>query len=89
MDAERMMMQKQIDNLRERLEIVKRQRDAAIADVLKDCDTCKHNVKDIECSFCDCCIFVESDKKPCCSCHDLDRWEWRGLTYENGGKTDD
>ena len=44
MDTEKLMMQKRIDNLCEQLELVKRQRDAAIAalDEIRHCDCCKH-----------------------------------------------
>lgn len=52
MDAERLMMQKRIDNLIEQLERVKRQRDAAlwdmqIAAIKTLCPICKrHNLDD-------------------------------------------
>ena len=66
-DAERLMMQKRIDNLMEQLELVKRQRDAAIAD-LSDARNC--------CKFCKHDAFYMS---VCDECKHGSNFEWRGL----------
>lgn len=74
MDAEKMMMQKRIDNLCERLEQVKRERDAAIADLAKarNCNLCEHDA--LYTSVCD-------------ECKHGSNFEWLGLCKENGGVT--
>ena len=59
-------------NLTEELERVKRERDAAIADLKHgdNCDICR------DCDFeCDTCTF---DCK-CRTCRDECNWEWRGI----------
>ena len=72
----------QRDNLKEKLERVTAERDAAIADlkILADCDYCKYDCKNYEeddCRFC-------SEKKcKCRTCKDGSSWEWRGLVAEN------
>lgn len=74
MDAEKMMMQRRIDNLCEQLEIVKRERDASVEmmrSIESCCIFCKHlNKRSYRC---------ESNAKADGSC-----WEWRGV-QENGG----
>lgn len=77
MDAEKLMMQKQLDNLRERLEIVERERDAAIRDCARfPCYTCNERENG---DFCPQCKTTGTFR----SLH-----EWRGPCEENGG-TDD
>ena len=80
MDTEKLMMQKRIDNLCEQLELVKRQRDAAIAalDEIRHCDCCKHYKK-------------KGSEEPCYSCDMLRKtnYEWRRLCEENGGAEDE
>lgn len=74
MDAEKMMMQRRIDNLMEQLELVKRQRDALHYDMqllaLTDmCEICKYNKHDgMEC---------ERTADKC--------FAWREICKENGG----
>lgn len=81
MDAEKMMMQRRIDNLIERLEMVKQQRDAALWDMQlltitnEFCRICKHFDPDE-----DVCSHVTSWDDKC--------FEWRGLVKENGGVED-
>lgn len=65
-------------NLTEELERVKRERDAAIADLKHgdNCDICAHTACDRDCDFeCDTCTF---DCK-CRTCRDECNWEWRGI----------
>ena len=78
MDAEKLMMQRRIDNLIEQLEIVKRERDAAVSDLenASRCDSCKYHLVNVR-------------KEPCCDCGCIidglsEKWEWRGV-QENGG----
>lgn len=81
MDAEKMMMQKRIDNLCEQLEIVKRERDA-LRDGFKTelgCSVCKHFDDDTEYVSNEC---LGCGKNKC-------NWEYSGLCKENGGATDD
>ena len=80
MDYEKAAMQRRIDNLMEQLELVKRQRDAAINDLRCNtrCTACKNNSN------------ILTMGEPCKSCRKLpatsaDAWEWRGLCKENGG----
>ena len=84
MDAEKMMTQREIDNLRERLAIVERERDAAIMDmkVIPVCRICIH-WKEKEASkkqtleIPDVCIKCFTTRSR--------QFEWRGLCKENGG----
>ena len=72
MDYEKAAMQRRIDNLCEQLELVKRQRDAALADLAKArdcCHFCKHDA--VYTSTCD-------------ECKHGSNFEWRGV-QENGG----
>ena len=65
-------------NLTEELERVKRERDAAIADLKHgdNCDICAHTACVHDCDFeCDTCTF---DCK-CRTCRDECNWEWRGI----------
>lgn len=65
-------------NLTEELERVKRERDAAIADLKHgdNCDICAHTACVRDCDFeCDTCTF---DCK-CRTCRDECNWEWRGI----------
>lgn len=71
--------------LKAELETVKRERDAAVRDIWLGCDTCKHKGACLSDDFCEDCEHAESDNTPCCSCHNLCEWEWRGLCKENGG----
>lgn len=64
---------------------MKRERDAAVRDIRHDCDTCKHKEACLSNDFCEECGHAESDNTPCCSCHNLCNWEWRGPCAENGG----
>ena len=78
MDAEKMMMQKRIDNLCERLEKVERERDALRYDMqlltlTNMCEICKFNKPDDE--------VCEREMVHC--------FAWRGLCYENGGAEDE
>lgn len=78
MDAEKMMMQREIDNLRWLLDRVERERDAAIKDIPRACGYCKHyaHKKTHECH----------SKTPCANISGVNTaWEWRGLCKENGG----
>lgn len=83
MDAEKLMMQRRIDNLIEQLEIVKRERDAAIIDLraIPVCRACKHYAKKQGLEIPDVCIKCVTGRKR--------QFEWRGPCEENGGKTDD
>ena len=82
MDTEKLMMQKRIDNLCEQLELVKRQRDAAIKDITRACGYCKHYVYG-KTHLC-------RSKKPCANISGVNTaWEWRGLCAENGGAEDE
>ena len=78
MDAEKMMMQREIDNLRWLLDRVERERDAAIKDIPRACGYCKHyaHKKTHECH----------SKTPCANISGVNTaWAWRGLCKENGG----
>ena len=77
MDYEKAAMQRRIDNLMEQLELVKRQRDAAIADLAlyAMCPACKYF--DVRCPMKDDCLYGTKG-----------HFEWRGV-QEIGGKTDD
>lgn len=82
MDYEKAAMQRRIDNLIEQLELVKRQRDAAIMDLenASRCESCKY-------------YLVSARKEPCCDCGCIidgltEKWEWRGLCESNGGAED-
>ena len=77
-----------IESLAAELEKVKRERDAAVRDIRHDCDTCKHKEACLSNDFCEECGHAESDNTPCCSCHNLCNWEWRGPWAENGGSED-
>jgi hypothetical protein len=90
MDAEKMMMQKRIDNLSEMLEKyqdaivpslrgwiekLERERDAVIADLAKARNCNLCKHDAVYTSVCDECKYGSS-------------FEWRGLCYENGGAED-
>lgn len=86
MDAEKMMMQRRIDNLTDQLELVKRERDAVKRDFLS-----------LACegfSSCYFCAHFKPDEAPCkhtleIGAEDIgDCFEWRGLCKENGGVED-
>ena len=92
MDAERMMMQKRIDNLIEQIQLLKRQKKALMKDFeeyrtrniqqtsgVYACDLCKHGGDPYR---------DEVGKKCPKGCDGLTGWKWRGLCKENGG-TDD
>ena len=83
MDAEKLMMQRRIDNLIEQLETVKRERDGLMHDLkfVSKCKACKH-----------CNLAI--DQHPCNKCEVCDNgwvvyFEWRGLCAENGGLPDE
>lgn len=84
MDAEKMMMQRRIDNLMEQLELVKRQRDAAVKD-LEDSKSCKSCIHFDEKSF----LLQDADlPSQCVNCIlDRSQYVWRGV-QENGGAED-
>ena len=84
MDAEKMMMQRRIDNLMEQLELVKRQRDAAIKDLeaSKSCGSCIY--------FDEKAFLSENGDLPsqCVNCIlGSSQYVWRGV-QENGGAED-
>lgn len=75
MNAEKLAMQKRIDNLCEQLELVKRQMDALMFDF-------KGYVKKPK----KVCRLCGNRNKPICNmCEGCDVFEWRGLCKENGG----
>lgn len=78
MDAEKMMMQRRIDNLMEQLELVKRQRDAAVHDLNMAC-CCAVCVKGMDKDY------ISND---CVDCDGSINFVWRGLCAENGGVED-
>lgn len=82
MDAEKMMMQRRIDNLMEQLELVKRQRDAALYDLhdSRHCASCKHLEEKEE-------LRKDYDlPAQCLNCiSERSQHLWRGLCKENGG----
>lgn len=76
MDAEKMMMQRRIDNLMEQIQLLKRQREAALVDLAKArdcCHFCKHDA--VYTNVCD-------------ECKHGSNFEWRGLCKDNGGVED-
>lgn len=76
MDAEKMMMQKRIDNLCEQLAIVKRERDALKRDLYFECQDSLHA----------CCICKFGKERPCERAKERDDcFVWRGLCEQNGG----
>lgn len=85
MDAEKMMMQRRIDNLMEQLELVKRERDALKHDFLSlacegfsSCYFCKHYAPSMTV-----CKHTEE-----IGAEDIgDCFDWRGV-QENGGAED-
>ena len=89
MDAEKMMMQREIDNLRWLLDRVERERDALMEDFEK------YRIRNIQQTSgvyaCDLCKYGgdpyrdEVGKKCPKGCDGLTKWEWRGLCKENGG----
>lgn len=74
-----------VRELREKLEQVTAERDAAIADlkILSDCDYCKYDCKNYEE---DDCRFCSVKKCKCKTCKDGSSWEWRGPIAENGSE---
>lgn len=77
-----------IENLAAELEKVKRERDAAVRDILHGCDACKHKGACLSDDFCEECEHAGSDNTPCCSCQNLCNWEWCGPYAGNGGAED-
>lgn len=83
MDAEKMMMQRRIDNLMEQLELVKRERDSLwhdfislACDGLSTCSLCKHFLADM--TICEHTEEIGAEDIGDC-------FEWRSLCKENGG----
>ena len=78
MDAEKLMMQKRIDNLCEQLEMVKRQRDALMYDM---------QLLTITNDFCCICKHCDLDEDVCSHASSWDDkcFAWRGPCKENGG----
>lgn len=71
--------------LKAELETVKRERDAAVREIPRECNTCKNFEsceKDEGCRFCSPTVDEEC---PCCDCIHARNWEWSGLCAENGG----
>lgn len=68
-------LQQEIDKLESRLAQVERERDAAVQDVWKSCEYCKHSYMNN--SDVDICPHAEY-----CSPTN-DKWEWRGVFPEN------
>lgn len=78
MDAEKVMMQKRIDNLCEQLEIVKRERDALKRDLYFECQDSLH--------ACYICKFGTPSVAFCERAKERDDcFVWRGLCEQNGG----
>ena len=72
---------KLIEDVKSELEQVKRERDAAVADIMcrDHCDVCKYSKYDGSCDESDFDCETCKNACPCATCRNENKWEWRGM----------
>ena len=82
-EQENANLKQMLRNAQKHIKGIERERDAAISEIGRDCETCKHYAACHSPVFCDECGYWGGDRYVCCTCEDLDKWEWRGVCEEN------